>query len=84
MLPFGPSKSQIKPSISHVLLFLAIKSNFVYVMLFHDASVSVSVMLMKGRPRESKKGPTGVGVLAGSCLVRGAQGDRRTIVHESQ
>ncbi len=58
MLPFGPTKSQPRPpSMSHVLLFLAIKSNFFSVMLFHDASVSVSVMLMKADRGRGKRGP---------------------------
>lgn len=35
------------PSIPHVLLFLAIKSHILFVVLSHDASVSV--MLMKGQ-----------------------------------
>ena len=47
VLPFRPTDSQPRsPSMSHVLLFLAIKSHFVFVVLSYDTSVSV--MLMKG------------------------------------
>ena len=73
ILPFGPTESQPRPPfLSHVLLFLAIKSHFLSVVLSHDASVSV--MSMKGQWAETREEANGIGVVAGAILMRALKG----------
>lgn len=45
---------------SHVLLFLAIKSHFLFVELSRDTSISVT--LTKGQKKQGKKVPEGGGL----------------------
>ena len=55
VLPFGPTESQIRPpSMSHVLLFLAIKIHFLFVVLSHVTGLSV--MLMKDQSKREQNG----------------------------
>lgn len=73
ILPFGLTESQTRPpSISHFLLFLAIKSYFLSAVFAHDASV----MLMKIEEPliGEQRGGDRSGVVAHACLVRALKG----------